>query len=96
MGVAVWHAWQSRGPSVRAIVAVYFVQLLVNASWSVLFFALKQPVWALADISVLWVLLACIQVGLARIDGLAAWLWLPYLLWVSFAGVLNLAIVRLN
>jgi len=96
MGLAVWQAWRTRHPAARAIVAIYFVQLALNASWSVLFFGLRQPAWALADIAVLWALLAWIQAGLARIDRLAAWLWLPYLLWVSFAGVLNLAIVRLN
>jgi tryptophan-rich sensory protein len=96
MGAAVWQAWRIHRPAVRAIVALYFVQLVVNASWSVLFFGLRQPSWALADIAVLWALLAWIQAGLARIDRLAAWLWLPYLLWVSFATVLNFAIVLLN
>jgi tryptophan-rich sensory protein len=96
MGVSAWRAWRIRLPAGRAIVAVYFVQLAVNASWSVLFFGLRQPAWALADIAVLWALLAWIQASLARADRLAAWLWLPYLLWVSFASVLNFAIVRLN
>jgi tryptophan-rich sensory protein len=96
MGVAVWHAWRTRRPEARAIVALYFVQLVVNAAWSVIFFGLRQPGWALADIGVLWGLLAWMQSRLARLDRLAAWFWLPYLLWVSFAGALNLAIVRLN
>ncbi len=96
MGIAGWRAWRIRTPAARAIVTVYFVQLAVNASWSGLFFGLHQPAWALADIAVLWALLAWIQAGLARLDRLAAWLWLPYLLWVSFASVLNFAIVRLN
>ena len=96
MGMAAWRAWRTRHKETRAVVAVYFVQLLVNAAWSVLFFGLRQPTWALADITVLWALLAWMQVGLVRIDRLSAWLWLPYFLWVSFASVLNFAIVRLN
>ncbi len=96
MGVAAWLAWRSRHPAARPIVAAYFAQLVANALWSVLFFGLRQPAWALADIAVLWALLVWIQAGLAGIDRLAAWLWLPYLLWVSFAGALNAAIVRLN
>jgi tryptophan-rich sensory protein len=50
----------------------------------------------LADIALLWGLLVWLQAGLARVDRPAAALWLPYLLWVSFATALNLAIVRLN
>ena len=96
MGVAAWRIWRIRTPAARSIVALYFVQLVVNAAWSGFFFGLRQPTWALADIAVLWVLLVWIQVGLPRLDRLAAWLWLPYLLWVSFASLLNTAIVRLN
>jgi tryptophan-rich sensory protein len=96
MGVAAWRAWRIGTPAARAIVAVYFAQLVVNTAWSVLFFGVRQPAWALVDIAVLWALLVWIQSGLARIDRLAAWLWLPYLLWVSFASALNFAIVRLN
>jgi tryptophan-rich sensory protein len=96
MGAAVWRAWRVGGPAPRRIVAVYFLQLVVNAAWSVLFFGLRRPAWALADIFALWALLVWIQARLAGTDRLAAWLWCPYLLWVSFAGVLNLAIVLLN
>jgi len=80
----------------REVVVVYFVQLGVNALWSVLFFGLKQPGWALADILCLWLLLAWLQVRVWRIERTAGLLWLPYVLWVSFATLLNAAIVRLN
>jgi len=96
MGFAVWQAWRVRRPEGRPIAVAYFLQLALNAAWSGLFFELRQPAWALADIFVLWALLGWIQVRLARVDSLAAWLWLPYLLWVSFASVLNFEIVRLN
>lgn len=96
MGVAIGRAWRTRAPAAAALVHVYFVQLALNALWSVLFFGLKQPVWALAEIVILWGLLVWLQRGLWRVDRLAAALWLPYLLWVSFATVLNAAIVRLN
>lgn len=96
MGVAVWRAWRAGGPAAPRQVRLYFVQLFFNALWSVLFFGLKQPAWALADIVVLWGLLVWLQAGLWRSDRLAGALWLPYLLWVSFATALNAAIVRLN
>jgi benzodiazapine receptor len=96
MGVAIWRAWRAGGPAARRLVRVYFVQLAFNALWSVLFFGLKQPAWALADIVVLWGMLVWMQVGLGRNDRAAGALWLPYVLWVSFATALNFAIVRLN
>jgi tryptophan-rich sensory protein len=96
MGVAIWRAWRAGGPAAPRLVQGYFVQLLFNALWSVLFFGLKQPAWALVDILVLWGLLVWLQAGLWRRDRLAGALWLPYVLWVSFATALNAAIVRLN
>jgi translocator protein len=95
MGVAVWRAWRT-GPAARPLVRLYFVQLGCNALWSVLFFGLKQPAWALGDILVLLALLVWMLRGLWRTDRLAGALWLPYVLWVSFASVLNATIVRLN
>lgn len=96
MGTAVWRAWRAGGPAAPRLVRVYFGHLFLNALWSVLFFGLKQPAWALADILVLWGLLVWLQVGLWRSDRLAGALWLPYVLWVGFATALNAAIVRLN
>ncbi len=96
MGVASWRAWRAGGPAAPRLVRLYFVQLFFNALWSVLFFGLKQPAWALADIVVLWGLLVWLQVGLWRTDRVAGALWVPYVLWVSFATALNAAIVRLN
>ncbi len=95
MGAAAWRAWRT-GPAARPLVMGYFVQLVLNALWSILFFGLKQPVWALVDIVVLWGLLGWLQIGLWRTDRAAGAFWLPYLLWVSFATALNAAIVRLN
>jgi tryptophan-rich sensory protein len=96
MGVAIWRVWRLSAPATPRLVRGYFVQLAFNAVWSILFFGLKQPAWALVDILVLWGLLVWLQVGLWRTDRLAGGLWLPYVLWVSFATVLNTAIVRLN
>ena len=96
MGVAIWRAWRAGGPAAARLVRGYFGQLFFNALWSVLFFGLKQPAWALADILVLWGLLVWLQAGLGRSDRLAGALWLPYVLWVTFATALNAAIVRLN
>ncbi len=96
MGLAIWRAWRAGGPAAPRLVRLYFAQLFFNALWSVLFFGLKQPAWALADILVLWGLLVWLQIGLWRSERVAGALWVPYVLWVSFATALNAAIVRLN
>jgi len=96
MGVAAWRVWRTRAPTARALLIGYFIQLVLNAGWSILFFGLKHPLWALADIAVLWAVLVGLQAGFMCVDRVAAWLWLPYLLWVGFAAALNSAIVRLN
>ena len=96
MGVAIWRVWRTGHPAAGNLTRLHFVQLALNALWSVLFFGLKRPDWALAEIGLLWGLLAWLQVRLWQRDRVAGGLWLPYLLWVSFAAALNLAIVRLN
>lgn len=95
MGVAAWRVWRT-GVAAGPLVTGYFVQLAANALWSVLFFGLRQPAWALLDVVVLWGLLVWLLAGFWRADRLAGVLWLPYVLWVSFATLLNAAIARLN
>ena len=96
MGVAIWRAWRTHSSNVPRLVQLYFGQLVLNALWSVLFFALKQPAWALVEILALWGVLVWMLAGFWRTDRAAAALWAPYVLWVSFATALNAAIVRLN
>jgi tryptophan-rich sensory protein len=96
MAVAAWRVGQTGAAGTRPLIVAYFVQLVFNALWSALFFGLHRPLWALVDLVILLGLLFRLQMGFARADRVAGLLWLPYLLWVSFAGVLNLAIVRLN
>ncbi len=71
-------------------------QLILNALWSVLFFGMQRPDLALIEIIVLCGFLLAIQIRLFRFDRTAAWLWLPYLAWVTFATVLNATIWSLN
>jgi tryptophan-rich sensory protein len=97
MSIAAWRIWQRRAqPGARPALWLHGVQLGLNALWSVLFFGLRSPGLALAEIVVLWGCLAWLQLAFWRIDRLAGWLWLPYLLWVTFAAALNAAIFALN
>lgn len=97
MSVAAWRIWQKRPePGVRYALTLFFVQLALNAAWSLLFFGLRRPDLALVEIVVLWICLFLIQREFWRLDRAAGWLWLPYICWVTFAAGLNTVIVALN
>jgi tryptophan-rich sensory protein len=97
MSVAAWLAWRSApGKQANRILVIYALQLGVNLLWSVLFFGLHLPVLALIDCLVLLVLIILMAWFYGRFSALAGWLLLPYGLWVSFASLLNAAIVYLN
>lgn len=97
MAVAAWRVWPRRAePLVRSTLAAFFVHLVFNAGWSALFFGLRRPDLALVEIVVLWGLLVWLQRRFLALDRVAAYLWMPYVAWVSFATVLNGAIVWLN
>ena len=80
----------------RVGVALFFVQLVLNALWSVVFFGLQSPGGAFAVIVLLWLAILATIVAFARVSRLAAWLLAPYLLWVSFAAYLNYSFWVLN
>ncbi|MCK0206553.1 tryptophan-rich sensory protein [Starkeya koreensis] len=98
MAVALWRLWQLHAPSPerRRAVSLWFLQLVLNALWSPVFFGMEAPRAALAVVLALWLAIAATIWASARIDRMAAWLLAPYLAWVSFATALNAAIVALN
>ena len=71
-------------------------QLLLNGSWSLVFFGLQEPFWAFLIIMALVVLILLTLKWFRVVSKPAGWLMLPYLAWVLFASVLNLSIVQLN
>jgi translocator protein len=97
MAVAAWLVWRQAGLAGAAItMALFGIQLLLNALWSWLFFGLHSPGAAAVDIVVLWMAIAATTVAFWRRSALAGILFVPYLVWVSFATALNLALWRLN
>jgi translocator protein len=97
MGVAAWLVWRERGFSgAPAALGLFLLQLVLNAAWSWLFFGLRRPDLAALEILILWAAIAATIVAFWRVRPLAGWLLVPYLLWVSFAAALNVAIWRLN
>ena len=92
-GVIAWNA----DPAGRsALVAAYGVNAILNIAWSVIFFRMRRPDWALAEVAALWLSIAALVVVTGRASLAAAAMNLPYLAWVSVAAFLNLRIVRLN
>jgi len=98
MGVAAFLVWDKglENKKVRISLAIFGLQLLLNVLWSMLFFGLQSPLYAFIDILVLWALILATMIYFYRISAAAAYLLIPYILWVSFASALNLSIVILN
>ncbi len=94
IATAGWLVWRVEG--IGTALVVWGVQLVLNAAWSMIFFGIRWLGMALAEAVLLWAsILACI-ILFWPVSQLAAWLMVPYLVWVSFAVVLNATIWRLN
>lgn len=96
MVIAAWAVWTSKNTGIKMAMRVFFLQLFLNFLWSVLFFGLRNPGLAFAEIVVLWLMILATVLSFLKIRPIAGWTLVPYLLWVSFAAVLNFAIWRLN
>ena len=77
-------------------IAVFGVQLFLNFWWSIIFFSFHRLGFAMAEIVLMWASIIWMIVAFVRLKPWAGYLQIPYLLWVSFASVLNLAIMLLN
>ncbi len=97
MAVSVWLVWRRGGFALqRASLSLFLAQLALNAAWTPLFFGLHQPGLAFVDIALLWLGIVATITAFRRVHCGAAWLLVPYLLWVSFASVLNFTLWRMN
>ena len=95
MAVAAWRIWRKQGWGDLSQ-ALWLIQLLLNLIWSILFFGFHAPIGAFFELLVLWTVILCTMTAFWQTDLLAGLLMLPYLLWVSFAGILNFWIWQLN
>ena len=97
MGISVARIYNTPASSNRSdSLRLFFAQLAVNFFWSIIFFNLQAPVFALLWLILLWFLILRMIAAFRPVDRLAALLQIPYLLWVTFAVYLNLGIVLLN
>jgi tryptophan-rich sensory protein len=96
MGIACFLIWKSEHPRKKQVLTLYFLQLFLNSLWSPAFFGAQNPMLGILVIVPMWAsILTCI-IFFRKINTWAAVLMIPYLLWVSFATVLNATIWYLN
>ena len=97
MGIAAWRIWRFRSiaNTVKAL-SIFGVQLGLNLSWSILFFGLQRIDLALIEIFILLAIIVLNAILFWRIDRLAGLIFVPYVLWVTFATILNASIWLLN
>jgi len=97
MGIAAWLIWRVNGfRSARVALSLFLVQLALNTLWSWVFFGWQQGGLAFLDTLVLWLAIVATLVAFYRIMPLAGALLTPYLVWVTFASILNYSLWQLN
>ncbi|MCX7744571.1 MAG: tryptophan-rich sensory protein [Flavobacteriales bacterium] len=97
MGISFGVIWQQQPSNERNVAMLIFaIQLLLNLSWSFLFFYFKLLLGAFIEIVILWIFIAACIIVFYKIKSVAGYLLIPYILWVSFATILNFSIYWLN
>ena len=97
IGISFFLVWRESDTfNIKIPVIMFSVQMVLNAVWSIIFFGLKNPMFAFFEIILLWVFIILCIITYYPVSKAASWLMVPYLLWVSFASVLNFKIWMLN
>ncbi|MEX0690096.1 MAG: TspO/MBR family protein, partial [Candidatus Paceibacterota bacterium] len=98
MGVALFLVWKKgwNREDVKHGICIFVIQLVLNATWSIVFFGLQNTGLAFINIILLWLAIIWTMVWFYKVSKPAMYLLVPYILWVSFAGYLNLSIYILN
>lgn len=97
IGISAYLIWQKKEEkNINFGVAIFFIQLFLNYVWSIIFFGKGNLELAFYDIVALWIAIVTMISVFYKISKPAAWLLIPYLLWVSFASILNYNVWTLN
>jgi benzodiazapine receptor len=97
MGISLFFVWRrSDHPQFKPALIFFFAQLILNILWSAAFFGLRSPLLGLIDIVLLWIAILLTTQHFLKVSRMAGFLLLPYLLWVSFATLLNFFLWILN
>lgn len=95
MGISLFLVWETKKKREECL-CCFWVQLALNALWSLIFFGAKNLAFSFIIIIFLWLSILATILQFRKISKIAAWMLVPYLIWVSFASLLNLAVVLLN
>lgn len=97
MGIALYLILVSKNSQNRKIgLYLFFTQLILNTLWSILFFGVQSPLFAFIEIIILWIAILFTILYFYKINKTASYLLIPYMLWVTFAAILNFRIYLLN
>jgi len=98
MAIAMYLVWQKglKKKNIRQVIHLFLIHLTVNAGWSIVFFGLHSILGGMVMIIILWGMIFTLIREFYRIDTRASYLLVPYIVWVSFAGILNFSILLLN
>lgn len=94
-GVLAWWSLPPGGGR-TTLLWLFGINGVLNALWTILFFNRRRPDWALIELVVFWFTILAMILFTAPLNAWSAWLLVPYISWVTFAGILNATIVRLN
>ena len=96
MGISSYWAYNSNSEETGKALLLYNAQLIFNFFWPILFFNLQNFLLSFFCLAILWILILFMTSAFSKVDKKAAYLQIPYLLWVTFAGYLNLSIYFMN
>ncbi len=96
MGIAVYLNWIKKTKQAKLNVRLFFIHLFFNLIWTPIFFGAKNPLFAFFIIILIWVFIVIMIIKFWAVNKVSSLLLIPYLLWVSFASLLNFYIWRLN
>ena len=96
MGISLYLVWSKGFEKNKIALYLFIAQFILNILWSALFFGLRLPLAAFIEIILLWLAILATIITFYRISSAAGLILIPYLLWVSFAAVLNFSIWMLN
>ena len=96
MGISLGMIINAKHNNKNKSLIIFSIQLVLNFFWSVIFFSLQSPGWAAIEIIAMWLSIIYMIRSFYKINKWAGWLQIPYLLWVTFASVLNISIYVLN
>jgi translocator protein len=95
MTIAIWFFWHSKKRDMNTIY-IYFIQIIFNTTWSIVFFGFHQIFYALLVLVILISLIMTLIIRFRRVNMLSFYLMIPYLLWCCYALILNINLVILN